>query len=870
MKLLKIVLVIFLSVAFTSNAQKNNVADNGSLIPLGTKIFKNLPYVKDGHSLQKLDLYLPEISSKESLPLIVWIHGGSWKKGSKNMIERNAFVLKHGFALASINYRLVPEHIYPAQIHDCKAAIRYLRKNARSFGIDPDKIGVWGSSAGGHLAALLGTTNGVEELEGSIGITNVSSNVQAACNWFGPSDMIEMGAYNIKKLKPEVDPVVQLIGGVIQKNISKAKMASSINYVSEDDVPFLLMHGEQDSNVPCTESENLHKRLQVANVDTKLILVQDAGHGFFKEKKLHQNVVDFFEKNLINSNQVATIQNESEWIQLFNGKDLTGWIPKIRGHKLGVNYADTFRVKDGLLTVSYDKYKETDLVNLDGKGKSTFDKFGHLFYKEPLSHYILRVEYRFIGDQIKNGPEWAFRNSGIMIHGQDPSQMKKMQKFPISLEAQLLGGNGKDDRSNLNLCTPGTNVEIGGELIKKPITKSNSETFHGDQWVEVEIEVHGNDIIRYKIGGKTVIEYFKPQFDKRLPEVLPFIENNNILIDKGTISLQSESHPIQFRKIELKKLNPKNKAYRFIGNWALSMPYGSAGWLSITEKDENLKGELWMVGAPKPLSDISVENNKLYFTHNRSIGERKYKDGPASGPKIALKHSATIIGDKLNIEVEVPKNDGTFKKVKFNGVRIAPTPPKPDLSQVEYGEPIELFNGKDLNGWKLTNPNQINKWKAVDGVLFNDTPKKTFNPFAHYGNLRTEREFTDFNLDLEFNVPKGGNSGIYLRGLYEVQVVDHDSRMQGMHGVGSIFNRIIPKGNFGKAGGEWQHYNITLIDRHVTVILNGEKVIDNEPILGCTNGALHADVTKQGPIYLQGDHTKVRYRNIIIKEIIKK
>lgn len=141
------------------------------------------------------------------------------------------------------------------------------------------------------------------------------------------------------------------------------------------------------------------------------------------------------------------------WIQLFNGKDLTGWTPKIRGHELGVNYADTFRVENGVIKTAYDKY--------EGPFRG---RYGHLFYKEPFSNYLLRIEYRFVGDQANGGPGWATRNSGVMIHGQDPKGMTKDQEFPVSIEVQFLGGDGKNPRQTGNLCTPGTNVVLDGKL----------------------------------------------------------------------------------------------------------------------------------------------------------------------------------------------------------------------------------------------------------------------------------------------------------------------------------------------------------------------------------------------------------------------
>ena len=238
---------------------------------------------------------------------------------------------------------------------------------------------------------------------------------------------------------------------------------------------------------------------------------------------------------------------KGEWISLFNGKDLTGWTPKIRYHKLGENPGNTFRVEDGLLTVSYD----------DGYDKFD-DTFGHLFYEKPFSHYRLRVEYRFLGEQCPGGPGWALRNSGVMIHGEDPKTMGKDQDFPASIEVQLLGGNGKDRRTTSNLCTPGTNVVMDGKLFTPHCTSSSSETYHGEQWVTAELEVRGSGTIKHIIDGKTVLEYSQPQLDPKDAHSRELIKlaGGEKLLSSGTISLQSESHPVQFRKVEILLLEP--------------------------------------------------------------------------------------------------------------------------------------------------------------------------------------------------------------------------------------------------------------------------------------------------------------------------
>lgn len=233
---------------------------------------------------------------------------------------------------------------------------------------------------------------------------------------------------------------------------------------------------------------------------------------------------------------------QEQWIQLFNGKDLTGWKVKIKGYELGDNYKNTFRVENGVLKVAYDGYEKFD------------GKFGHLFYEKPFSNYVLRVEYRFVGNQVPGGAGWALRNSGLMLHGQSPESMRKDQDFPVSIEVQLLGGSGKGTRPTANVCTPGTHIVMGGKLITQHCNNSRSKTYHGDQWVTVEVEVHGNKLIRHIIDGQTVLEYTQPQLDDTDADARKLIKDGNKLLSGGTISLQSESHPVEFRKVELRKL----------------------------------------------------------------------------------------------------------------------------------------------------------------------------------------------------------------------------------------------------------------------------------------------------------------------------
>jgi hypothetical protein len=234
-----------------------------------------------------------------------------------------------------------------------------------------------------------------------------------------------------------------------------------------------------------------------------------------------------------------------DWIVLFNGKDLNGWTPKIAKHDLGDNFGNTFRVEDGLLKVRYDKYK-----NFDGR-------FGHLFYKDPFSYYRLVVEYRFVGDQAPGNPgAWALRNSGAMLHSPDPRTMPRDQTFPISIEAQFLGGRGDGKpRPTANMCSPGTEVVFNGTIYPDHCLNSTSPTFDGEQWVRAEMVVHGSGTITHLANGQKVLEYSMPQYGGGVVDNYDTTTKpDGELIDRGWISLQSESHPIDFRKVELLNL----------------------------------------------------------------------------------------------------------------------------------------------------------------------------------------------------------------------------------------------------------------------------------------------------------------------------
>ena len=246
---------------------------------------------------------------------------------------------------------------------------------------------------------------------------------------------------------------------------------------------------------------------------------------------------------------------KEEWQALFNGKDLDGWVVKIRGYKAGENFGNTFRVDSGLLSVRYDAYD------------SFRSRFGHIFYNQKFSHYRLAVEYRFRGDQCTGGEGWATRNSGAMLHGQSPETMGVDQDFPISIEAQFLGGLGMGPRSTANLCTPGTHVHMADTLFTQHCIESTSKTYDGDQWVRVEFLVLGDSLIRHEVENKVVMEYTHPEIGGGVVNGFnPEVKLDGTPLKEGYISLQSESHPIQFRKVELLNLkgcmDPKAKNYK--------------------------------------------------------------------------------------------------------------------------------------------------------------------------------------------------------------------------------------------------------------------------------------------------------------------
>ncbi|CAM9964127.1 unnamed protein product [Chrysoparadoxa australica] len=311
----------------------------------------------------------------------------------------------------------------------------------------------------------------------------------------------------------------------------------------------------------------------------------------------------------------------------------------------------------------------------------------------------------------------------------------------------------------------------------------------------------------------------------------------------------------------------------FIGHWSLDIEGDNAvGWLGVTNDDFLDASLLWRGGSVVPVANVYLLNDRLVATRVNNRVKAEDDNGEATRShqvtntlEVYKKSSEEVYGYYL-----VPNNNGMgLDTTTFVGIKLPEITESPNLNEVKFGEPIELFNGKDLTGWKLLNENQKNGFSAENGVLVNNPVQPENGDHIRYGNIRTEQEFGDFNLRLEVNVPEGNNSGVYLRGIYEIQVFDSYNKPLDSHNMGALYSRITPSTNAEKPAGSWQKLDITLVDRHVTVKLNGVTIIDNQPAYGPTGGAISHDVFANGPIYLQGDHGMVSYRNIVLTPIIE-
>jgi len=307
----------------------------------------------------------------------------------------------------------------------------------------------------------------------------------------------------------------------------------------------------------------------------------------------------------------------------------------------------------------------------------------------------------------------------------------------------------------------------------------------------------------------------------------------------------------------------------YLGDWELTIPGGAAGWLGVEPAGAGLRASmLWGWGSVEPTAGAKVQDGKLLITRTQTI-ERK--DAAGAKKKITLTETITATAEGNNLKlvsVKERENGSGTDRAEFTGKRTPPMPAAPDLSKVKFGKPINLFNGKDLTGWRLTDPGAVNGWSVKDGLLRNDPIQEEGKPHKNYGNLRTDKEYEDFRVKVAVRLPKGGNSGIYLRGIYEVQVADTFGKPLDPHNMGGLYSRITPSVASEKPAGEWQIMEITLVQRHLTVVLNGKTIINNQPVRGCTGGALWSDVSRPGPLYVQGDHTGVEYRSFELSPVI--
>ncbi|MFL2545850.1 MAG: alpha/beta hydrolase fold domain-containing protein [Candidatus Rariloculaceae bacterium] len=265
--------------------------------PEGTRVFRDIAYVDGGHENQILDLYLP--AAGDNLPLIVYIHGGAWRAGSKNSVPALGYV-ENGYAVASIEYRLSQHAIFPAQIEDAKAAVRWLRANADEYGIDADRFAAWGQSAGAHLSILLGVTDGVSKFEVGNNL-DVSSAVQVVIDNYGPTDFALMDAHRLpdgQVHNPADSPESLLVGGALQENLAAVAQASPMTYVSEADAPMLVVHGDADPLVPRHQSQILVAALEEVNVPVEFYTVSGGGHGRFTDPKVPELIEMTLEKYL--------------------------------------------------------------------------------------------------------------------------------------------------------------------------------------------------------------------------------------------------------------------------------------------------------------------------------------------------------------------------------------------------------------------------------------------------------------------------------------------------------------------------------------------------------------------------------------------
>jgi hypothetical protein len=305
----------------------------------------------------------------------------------------------------------------------------------------------------------------------------------------------------------------------------------------------------------------------------------------------------------------------------------------------------------------------------------------------------------------------------------------------------------------------------------------------------------------------------------------------------------------------------------FLGYWSLHLPGGGTGWLGVSGDGDDPEVQiLWGGGSVLPATSAQLVDGKLVLTRKHGNNRKSADDKRTT---ITDTISAELDGaGGLKLVVVTPTADGGERREDFSGHRQSPPPPAPDLSRVKLGPPVQLFNGTNLDGWEPVEVKAINGWHADHGLLINTQEQEPGKPKHSFANLRTVAEFEDFSLHAETRVPKNGNSGIYIRGTDEVQIFDSYGKPIDPHNMGAIYSRITPTAAAEKPAGEWQTVDILYVARHATVVLNGTKIIDNQPVIGPTGGALWPEMDRPGPIYLQGDHTGIEYRNLLLQRVV--
>ena len=330
---------------------------------------------------------------------------------------------------------------------------------------------------------------------------------------------------------------------------------------------------------------------------------------------------------------------------------------------------------------------------------------------------------------------------------------------------------------------------------------------------------------------------------------------------------------VLFAGLSVQSFSQEESVEPFLGMWALTLDYdnNSAGWLEVRQEAGYLDADLlWRWGSVETVDYTLVTGESLLLVKGRDVVKKSAGKPDRTIHPVFWYELNKAGADQLEGQAYFPNKNGIGGEfVSFTGKRIPPEGEAPKVKKSMFDDPVELFNGKNMDGWELVDKSAVSGWKAVDGVMMNNPEQKQGEEHIHYGNLRSTATFEDFNLKLEVNVPTGSNSGVYLRGIYEVQVMDSYGKELDPHNMGALYSRITPSEAAEKPAGEWQTMDITLYKRHLSVILNGKTVIDNQPVKGVTGGALTSDQFSPGPILLQGDHGKVSYRNIVLTPIVK-